>query len=166
MLFECWEELPVMIEDIKTHRLERMRDSNLCLNLCSKNLCKQTNMPIPHQKDISITQNNILALKIRNKAEFKHDLNVKKPRTTELFVIWIKITISDYNVLSFTFRSSFCIRLNVLSPGSDLQFCRKRKYHSFMKKVWVSRRYICSLIKVLISPLLTHICFHNWVVYY
>jgi hypothetical protein len=37
MFFECWE-LPVMIEEIKTRRLERMVGSNLGLNLCYKNL--------------------------------------------------------------------------------------------------------------------------------
>jgi hypothetical protein len=60
-----------MIEEIKTRRLEKMVGSNLCLNLCYKNLCKQKNMPIIHRKDISITQNCILTLTIKNKAEFE-----------------------------------------------------------------------------------------------
>jgi hypothetical protein len=60
-----------MSEEIKTRRLERMVGSNLCLNLSYKNLYKQKNMPIPHQKVISITQNYILTLTIRNKAEFE-----------------------------------------------------------------------------------------------
>jgi hypothetical protein len=47
MLFEWWEDLSVMIEEIKTRRLERMMGSNSCLNLCYKNLCKLKNMAIP-----------------------------------------------------------------------------------------------------------------------
>jgi hypothetical protein len=65
--------LNVMIEEIKTRSLEMMVCSNSCLNLCYKNLCKQknTSMPIPHGKDISITQNYILTLTIINRAEFE-----------------------------------------------------------------------------------------------
>jgi hypothetical protein len=71
MLFECREDLPVMTEEIKTRRLDRIECSDLWLNLCYKNLCKQKNMPFPHHKDISITQNYILTLTIRNKAKFE-----------------------------------------------------------------------------------------------
>jgi hypothetical protein len=44
MLFECSEERPVMIEEIKTRRLERMVGWNLCPNLCYKILRKQMNV--------------------------------------------------------------------------------------------------------------------------
>jgi hypothetical protein len=60
-----------MIEEIKTRRLESMVGSNLCLNLCYKNLCKQRNIPFPHRRDVAITQNYILTLTIRNKAKFE-----------------------------------------------------------------------------------------------
>ena len=63
--------LSVMIDEIKTHRFERMVGSNLCLNLCSKILRMQKNMPIPHRKDISITQISNLTQTIRNDAEFE-----------------------------------------------------------------------------------------------
>jgi hypothetical protein len=63
--------MPVMIEEITTSRLERMVGSNLCLNLCFKNLSKQKNMPVLHRKGVSMKRNYILTPTITNKAEFE-----------------------------------------------------------------------------------------------